>query len=311
MKQSPLTNSAAVELVAIIAEALHVAHTHGVVHRDVKPANILIDASGKPYLADFGIALRDEDFGTGYTRIGTVSYMSPEQLRGEGHLVDGRADIYSLGVVLYELITGRRPFSSKRLDHHLTQIEPKPPRQIDDTISKELERICLKALSYKVTDRYSTASDMSSDLRLLLLQGHTTQAVPLAGSGASDFQSGTSNPPRESAASFPIDPKGLRSYNKDDADFFLDLLPGPRDRDGLPKSVRFWTSRIQATGDETFRIGVIYGPSGCGKSSLLKAGVLPRVTNTAIPLYIEATPTETEARLLKALRSCSHREGKL
>src|SRR5204863_7306653 len=85
-------------LVATVAEALHYAHTQGLVHRDVKPANILIDASGKPCVADFGIALRDEDFGKGAGYAGTPSYMSPEQAHGEAHRVDGRSDIFSLGV---------------------------------------------------------------------------------------------------------------------------------------------------------------------------------------------------------------------
>ena len=110
VKRTPLTLSAAAELVAKVAEALHAAHLHGVVHRDVKPANILIDLNDRPFLADFGIALKEEDYGTGDRTVGTVSYMSPEQLRGEGHLVDGRSDIFSLGVVLYELICGRRAF---------------------------------------------------------------------------------------------------------------------------------------------------------------------------------------------------------
>ena len=102
----------AAELVAKIADALHHAHKTGLVHRDVKPANILIDESGKPFLADFGLALRDEDLRFGAKYVGTPQYSSPEQVRGESHRVDGRSDVFSLGVVLYELLSGRRPFQS-------------------------------------------------------------------------------------------------------------------------------------------------------------------------------------------------------
>ena len=94
-----------------------------------------------------------------------------------------------------------------------------------------------------------------------------------------------------------IVPKGLRSFDEHDADFFLELLPGPRDRDGLPESLRFWKARIEETDpDQTFRVGLIYGPSGCGKSSLVKAGLLPRLAKHVLPVYVEATPEETESR---------------
>ena len=98
-------------------------------------------------------------------------------------------------------------------------------------------------------------------------------------------------------------PKGLRSFDAHDADFFLELLPGPRDRDGLPDSIRFWKTRIEETdAEETFSVGLICGPSGCGKSSLLKAGLLPHLSDDVLVVHIEATALETEARLLNGLR---------
>src|SRR5262249_49475539 len=90
-------------------------------------------------------------------------------------------------------------------------------------------------------------------------------------------------------------PKGLRSFDVADKDFFLDLLPGPRDRDGLPEGLTFWTRRIEPTDpDETFSVGLLYGPSGCGKSSLVKAGLLPRLAGHVAPVYVEATAEDTE-----------------
>jgi len=99
-----------------------------------------------------------------------------------------------------------------------------------------------------------------------------------------------------------IVPKGLRSFDEHDSDFFLQLLPGPRDKDGLPESIRFWKHRIESRADPSFTVGVIYGPSGCGKSSLVKAGLLPRLARRVISVYVEATPGETEARVQSGLR---------
>ncbi len=309
----PSLRSAA-ELAATVADALHYAHTRGLVHRDIKPANILIDASGKPCVADFGLALKDEDFGKAGKLAGTPAYMSPEQARGEGHRVDGRSDIFSLGVVVYELLTGKKPFRGdfREVMESIKTAEPRPLRQIDDTIPRELERICLKALAKRAHDRYTTASDMAEDLRAFLKNAGsavTALAAPVVFSTPSGSISEPSRLPASATKSdskerpIKIVPRGLRSFDEHDSEFFLELLPGPRDRDGLPESIQFWKRKIEEIDpDRTFKVGLLYGPSGCGKSSLVKAGLLPRLAKHVRALYIEATPEETEGRLQRGLR---------
>ena len=314
IRTARLSSRGSAELIAAVAEALHHAHSRGVIHRDVKPANILLDTSDRPFVADFGLAQCDEGFGAGSGLAGTPAYMSPEQARGEGHRVDGRSDIFSLGTVFYELLTGRKAFlgsTPRDLLEQIARIEVRPPRHFDDLMPREPERICLKALSKRAADRYPTALAMADDLRKYLETATTFSRSPsLASVTAPTEASFPSHASRSSGGggtemSSPrvvIVPKGLRSFDRQDADFFLELLPGPRDRDGLPDSLRFWKTRIEATDPETaFKVGLIYGPSGCGKSSLVKAGLLPRLSPAVVPVYVEAAPDETEARLLRAL----------
>ncbi len=286
------------ELVGAISQALHYAHSKGLVHRDVKPANILLDQNDCPYVADFGLALQEADWTPAVQVVGTPSYMSPEQARGEGHMVDGRADIFSLCIIFYELLAGRRPFLGSNRSDLLAMIqkqEARPPRQVDDSIPPELERICLKGLQQRVSDRYSTALDLSRDLQDWLTE---CQTAPIEKRPAAP-----SNPKIDAPAPAPkIVPKGLRSFDLQDAEFFLELLPGPRDRYGIPDSIRFWKTAIEETDtDRTFRVGLLYGPSGCGKSSFMKAGLQPLLSAAVLSIPGFREPINSFTHLIAAI----------
>jgi serine/threonine protein kinase/formylglycine-generating enzyme required for sulfatase activity len=174
--------TAVATLVKKLAEALHHAHEHGIVHRDVKPQNILLDGAGEPYLVDFGLA-RDEAEVT-LTQVGEVegtpNYMSPEQVRAERDQIDRRTDIYSLGVVLYEMLTLRRPFdapTARQVMHNITRRLPERVCRLNAVIPTSLETICQKAMSKRRRDRYETAEEFAQDLgRFLNRQAILAQA---------------------------------------------------------------------------------------------------------------------------------------
>jgi ligand-binding sensor domain-containing protein len=171
----------AIEIISQVAEALAYAHRQGVIHRDVKPANILISREGSALLADFGIAKIYEDTlqltGEGGI-IGTPAYMAPEQLQGQG--VDQRTDIYALGVVLYQALTGECPFIAETpLAVALMHIHNplRPPREINPAIPESLERIILRAMAKKPTDRFSDANEMAEMLKSALAEMSAPSAV--------------------------------------------------------------------------------------------------------------------------------------
>ncbi|HEV7224451.1 MAG TPA: serine/threonine-protein kinase, partial [Pirellulales bacterium] len=288
------------ELMIPVAQALAYLHEQGYTHRDLKPANILVDKDQRAHVADFGLALHEDEQRRHKGEIaGTRAYMSPEQVRRQAHLVDGQSDIWSVGVILYRLLTDRLPFGGppprrdseeygeyrRDLEQEIADHDPRPPCMICPGLSRKLQEICLRCLEKRKRHRYQTAHDLADDLRLYLEK---------SGDG-----------PRTAVLERPLRvvPKGLRSFDAADAEFFLELLPGPRTSAGLPSSLNFWRARLSGTsGTDPIDAGVIYGPSGCGKSSLVKAGLLPILGDDCLPLVVEATAADTEARLLKAMR---------
>ena len=178
--RDPLQSAA---LTAKIARAVHYAHQHGVLHRDLKPTNILIDESGEPHVADFGLAkLAGEESGVTKTTavLGTPAYMAPEQASGHAKQATVAADVYSLGAILYELLTGQPPFHAAtplETMRQVVEVEPAPPRSVNGRVHRDLETICLKCLEKEPAARYGNTEALAADLERFL-RGEPIQARP-------------------------------------------------------------------------------------------------------------------------------------
>lgn len=154
------------EIMRPIGDSLDYAHANGIIHRDIKPGNIMIDRSGKPFLADFGVArIETSTMTQAGTTVGTLSYMSPEQIQGQ--TVDGRADIFALGVILYELLSGKKPFFGDNIStivYKIVHEEPQRITEVNQDLPRGYELVIKKALAKNPEDRYQTCKEMVADL---------------------------------------------------------------------------------------------------------------------------------------------------
>ncbi len=171
LASGPVSNVEAADLVRKIARAIHYAHKQGVVHRDLKPSNILIDLEGEPHVTDFGLAkrmgLKSDRTRTGAV-LGTPCYMSPEQAEGKTDEIGPLSDVYSIGAIFYELLTGRPPFNAATALDTVWQVvhnDPAPPRILNPTVDHDLETICLKCLEKDPKNRYASAEALAEDLQ--------------------------------------------------------------------------------------------------------------------------------------------------
>ncbi|MBM4036170.1 MAG: serine/threonine protein kinase, partial [Planctomycetes bacterium] len=183
IRSGAVTTRRALDIAAQVADALDYAHNRGVIHRDIKPSNIMIDAEDRVHIMDFGLA-KQLDSDTKFTRtgttIGTPAYMPPEQASGESARVDHRADIYSLGAVLYEMLTARPPFSGDTMMNTLMKVmndEPVPPKRLNPRIHRDIQTIVLKAMEKTPERRYASMRDLAEDIRRFIA-GESISARP-------------------------------------------------------------------------------------------------------------------------------------
>lgn len=298
-REGPLSLSYISRIVNQICEALVVAHRQGVIHRDLKPENILLDSDGNAYLSDFGIAkdLTGEGITQNDAILGSPAYLSPEQIQGD--VVTPQSDIYTMGIVLYELLTGERPFKDATpatlMYKHLSESIP-DIREANPVMNEEVNAVLQKATAKSPADRYADAVELARAFRMAA--NSANEAKDFSEVYPSTVYTGT-----KSSGSLvipePENPyKGLRAFQQADADDFFG-------RDVLTLSI---LRRLQEPVNNSRFLAVV-GPSGSGKSSVVKAGVIPELRRGAFPksdkwFVVEMLPgidpmEELEAALLR------------
>lgn len=301
-------------LVAQVAEALHAAHRLGLVHRDIKPSNILVDRNGQAHVADFGLAIMNgESPGDSAWCAGTPQYMSPEQVQPGADRVDARSDLYSLGVVLYELLSAKRPFAANSLEELFAQIRQADltlPHVWEPRVPAELERICLKAMARHPSERYASAADLAQELRewqanaeglpravhdfdvrpddavTLIPQARSTQ-IRLPEPGAA----------QEPPATWPL---GLCAFDASRSEAYQELWQAAL----APGSVMPWQELLDWIGTDgqgAARMGVLRGAPGSGKTSLVRAGLLARLPDRWTSVELSGDPRSDDAKLRQAI----------
>lgn len=293
----PLSINRAVEIAIRISGGLIHAHSRGVVHRDIKPTNILMSNEGEPLIADFGLALTPivqcEPEG------GTPRYMSPEQIRNETKRIGPSSDIFSTGILLYEMLAGQVPFNgatAEAIAQATLDQSPTPINEINADVPVELDRIVRRALRKNVKDRYSSMEAFQAELIQWLNNSDASEELSTV--RISEWERNRALDSTFASSTFgslgQFTHRGLQPFESDDAKSFLSLVPGARAPSGLPESVQFWKDWIEDyDGSEYGRIGILYGPSGSGKTSLVRAGIVPYLAPDVLPINIECRKGES------------------
>lgn len=306
------------------ARALEVLHANGIVHRDLKPANILVTATDQIKVVDLGLAISDDTPIDNQKQFaGTRQYMSPEQVLGELHRIDGRTDIWAFGVILYELLTLQSPFRGKNSATIFSQIlkgELPSPRQRRPEIPDRLEQICLRCLSRRMAQRFQSARQLLDELEAVEIDQESLDSFPStkasphspspqetmplsAGSTKETGLKSANSEARSAEINYlkNVVPRGLRAFTQADSSYFLKLMPGPYDTDGRPVILNHWLNWV-SNAQSSVGVGVIYGPSGCGKSSFIKAALLPNLSDDVSAFFFDFSAQNPYQEFLSELK---------